>query len=119
MGGCVLETPKRTKQTLIPVACGNANPTACQHRLPTPISLATARFRRGNYPRQPPRPDRINASVQPELAGRGVLLQSLRSELLSGPLAAVTHAIAELGSVGRTQLAVEYAYRQQSDGSVV
>jgi len=47
----------------------------------------------------------------PDFTGREDLLESLRSELCSGSPAAVTQAIVGLGGVGKTQLAIEYAYR--------
>ncbi|HUK42855.1 MAG TPA: FxSxx-COOH system tetratricopeptide repeat protein [Candidatus Bathyarchaeia archaeon] len=55
----------------------------------------------------------------PNFTGREDLLRSLRSALTSGRPAAVTQAIAGLGGVGKTQLAVEYAYRHKADYSVV
>lgn len=55
----------------------------------------------------------------PNFTGRKELLKSLRDALTSGRTAAVTQAIAGLGGVGKTQLAVEYAYRHKSDYSLV
>jgi len=55
----------------------------------------------------------------PNFTGREELLRSLRAALTSGRPAAVTQAIAGLGGVGKTQLAVEYAYRHKSYYSVV
>ena len=51
--------------------------------------------------------------------GRTGPLDSLRSALTSGRPAAVTQAIAGLGGVGKTQLALEYAYRNASDYAIV
>jgi tetratricopeptide (TPR) repeat protein len=51
--------------------------------------------------------------------GRGELLESLHAALTSGRTAAVTQAISGLGGVGKTQLAVEYAYRHLADYSIV
>jgi len=55
----------------------------------------------------------------PHFTGRSELLQSLRSALNSGKPAAVTQAVHGLGGVGKTQLAVEYAYRHASDYNLV
>jgi tetratricopeptide (TPR) repeat protein len=51
--------------------------------------------------------------------GRAQLLVDLHSALASGKSAAVTQAIGGLGGVGKTQLAIEYAYRFASDYSLV
>ena len=55
----------------------------------------------------------------PNFTGRDELLRNLRAALTSGRTAAVTQAISGLGGVGKTQLAVEYAYRHKTDYSVV
>lgn len=47
----------------------------------------------------------------PNFTGREELLQNLRAALASEQSAALTQAIHGLGGVGKTQLAVEYAYR--------
>ncbi|MGH7453871.1 MAG: TIR domain-containing protein, partial [bacterium] len=47
----------------------------------------------------------------PNFTGREELLQNLRTALASKQSAALTQAIHGLGGVGKTQLAVEYAYR--------
>jgi hypothetical protein len=47
----------------------------------------------------------------PHFTGRVTLLAALRTALTSGQPAALTQAISGLGGVGKTQLAVEYAYR--------
>jgi tetratricopeptide (TPR) repeat protein len=51
--------------------------------------------------------------------GRQELLESLHSTLMSGKPAALTQAIAGLGGVGKTQMALEYAYRYRSEYDVV
>jgi hypothetical protein len=55
----------------------------------------------------------------PNFTGREELLESLRAALTSDRTAAVTQAISGLGGVGKTQLAVEYAYRHTADYSTV
>ncbi len=56
----------------------------------------------------------------PNFTGRVELLDALRSELASGRAAALTtQAIYGLGGVGKTQTAIEYAYRHQTDYDVV
>ena len=51
--------------------------------------------------------------------GREIILTDLRKALSSGKPAALTQAISGLGGIGKTQIALEYAYRHQSDYDVV
>jgi len=51
--------------------------------------------------------------------GRKRLLADLHSALQSGKLAALTQALTGLGGVGKTQLALEYAYRHAEEYQVV
>ena len=55
----------------------------------------------------------------PNFTGRESLLAELLAALTSGQPAALTQAISGLGGVGKTQLAVEYAYRHAADYDVV
>ncbi|MBI3697510.1 MAG: TIR domain-containing protein, partial [Acidobacteria bacterium] len=55
----------------------------------------------------------------PNFTGRDDLLTALRDALASGRPAALTQAIHGLGGVGKTQLAVEYAYRHAAEYSIV
>jgi len=55
----------------------------------------------------------------PNFTGRETLLEDLRKALTAGHAAAVTQAISGLGGVGKTQLAVEHAYRFASDYDLV
>ena len=55
----------------------------------------------------------------PNFTGREALLASLHDALRSGEPAALTQAIAGLGGVGKTQLAIEYAYRYKTDYDLV
>jgi hypothetical protein len=55
----------------------------------------------------------------PNFTGREEMLADLRAALTSGQAAALTQAIHGLGGVGKTQLAIEYAYRHRADYSVV
>lgn len=54
----------------------------------------------------------------PNFTGRGQLLEDLRQSLLEGKTAALT-ALHGLGGVGKTQLALEYAYRFAPDYDLV
>ena len=54
-----------------------------------------------------------------DFTGREEILESVRSKLSSGSRAAVTQAIAGLGGVGKTQLAIEYAYRHAAEYDAV
>jgi tetratricopeptide (TPR) repeat protein len=55
----------------------------------------------------------------PHFTGREDLLDSLHLALVSGKPAALTQAIAGLGGVGKTQLAVEYAHRHRGEYDLV
>lgn len=55
----------------------------------------------------------------PNFTGRGEILESLRKSLVSGAPTALTQAIAGLGGVGKTQLAIEYAYRYADEYDVL
>ena len=55
----------------------------------------------------------------PNFTGREDLLARLRDSLISNQHAALTQAIHGLGGVGKTQLAVEYAYRHEQDYALV
>jgi hypothetical protein len=51
--------------------------------------------------------------------GRSEVIARLQEELQSGPAAAVTQAIAGLGGIGNTQIALEYCYREAASYRVV
>jgi tetratricopeptide (TPR) repeat protein len=51
--------------------------------------------------------------------GREELLSELRQRVISQPAALVPHALHGLGGVGKTQLAIEYAYRYAHEYQVV
>lgn len=55
----------------------------------------------------------------PNFTGREELLQSLYTSLSSGEYAALTQAMYGLGGVGKTQTAIEYAYRYANDYDAV
>jgi len=55
----------------------------------------------------------------PNFTGRQGLLDDLRESVTSGRPAALTQAISGMGGVGKTQLAVEYAYRYRDDYAAV
>jgi TIR domain/NB-ARC domain len=55
----------------------------------------------------------------PNFTGRSDVIARLQKELQSGQAAAVTQAIAGLGGIGKTQLALEYCYREASSYRVV
>jgi tetratricopeptide (TPR) repeat protein len=55
----------------------------------------------------------------PNFTGREELLTDLQTALTSGQHAALTQAISGLGGVGKTQLAVEYAYRYATEYDIV
>ncbi len=55
----------------------------------------------------------------PNFTGREEILGQLGKRLKSGGPAALVQAIAGLGGVGKTQIAIEYAYRHKDDYDVV
>ena len=55
----------------------------------------------------------------PNFTGRDRLLKDLRAVLTSWKPAALTQAITGLGGAGKTQLALEYAYRHAGDYAIV
>jgi Tfp pilus assembly protein PilF len=55
----------------------------------------------------------------PNFTGRADLLEAIEKALASGQRAALTQVIAGLGGVGKTQLAVEYAYRHAAQYQAV
>jgi tetratricopeptide (TPR) repeat protein len=55
----------------------------------------------------------------PNFTEPGQRLTEIRDALLSGKPAALTQALAGLGGVGKTQLALEYAYRHAGDYAIV
>ena len=74
---------------------------------------------RPRFPGALPRVWNVPHQRNPSFTGRERLLESLRTALTSGKPAAVTQAIAGLGGVGKTQLALEYAYRYAPEYEVV
>jgi tetratricopeptide (TPR) repeat protein len=55
----------------------------------------------------------------PNFTGREEELKALRASLLAGETAALVQAITGLGGIGKTQLALEYAYRHGGDYDAV
>jgi tetratricopeptide (TPR) repeat protein len=80
-----------------------------------PTSGSSRRERRGDLPAIwigiPPR--------NPHFTGREDLLRDIRERLTSKVTALVPHALHGHGGVGKTHLAIEYAYRYQSDYDLV
>jgi hypothetical protein len=54
-----------------------------------------------------------------QFAGRADIIARLAGELRSGTAAAVTQAIAGLGGIGKTQLALEYCYRHRDSYKII
>jgi tetratricopeptide (TPR) repeat protein len=83
---------------------------------PTPAPTSSPNFP-GKWPLQWTIPYNRN----PFFTGREQLLQSLRDQLLKGNTMALTQpqAISGLGGIGKTQTAIEYAYRYEKQYSYV
>ncbi|MBI3912798.1 MAG: tetratricopeptide repeat protein [Chloroflexi bacterium] len=104
------------KKMLAGVQRGRAKPqTAPQFPSATPATIPPPR----RFPAQMPAIWNLPHQRNPNFTGRAQLLDDLRGTLVLGKTAAVTQAIHGLGGVGKTQLAVEYAYRHASDYDLV
>jgi tetratricopeptide (TPR) repeat protein len=62
---------------------------------------------------------RVSFHRNPNFTGREALLAQVAENLAAGENTAVTQAIAGLGGVGKTQLALEFCYRQRNDYDLV
>jgi tetratricopeptide (TPR) repeat protein len=71
------------------------------------------------FPSGLPRICNVPSLRNPVFTGRSEVLEELTVSLGEGTATAITQAIAGLGGVGKTSLAVEYAYRQQPHFDVV
>ena len=97
-----------------------ASVSLCLEALNHPSSLdGLARARDAALPRSASRIRRVLHQRNPNFTGREALLARLERELASGRPTAVTQAISGLGGVGKSQLALEYAYRHDSMYDVV
>jgi tetratricopeptide (TPR) repeat protein len=83
---------------------------------PTPASTSSP-----NFPGKWPLQWNIPYNRNPFFTGREQLLQSLREQLLKGNTMALTQpqAISGLGGIGKSQTAIEYAYRYEKQYSYV
>ena len=97
-----------------------AKPTT-PSRFPGKAAPAPPRTPPPNFPGKWPLQLNIPYSRNPFFTGRETLLQSLRDQLLSGNTMALTQtqAISGLGGIGKTQTAIEYAYRHQQQYSYI
>ncbi|CAN5551905.1 hypothetical protein BH24GEM3_BH24GEM3_10770 [soil metagenome] len=74
---------------------------------------------RPRFPGTPPPVWNVPHPRNPNFTGRDELLEQLHTDLTSGHAGAVPQAIAGLGGIGKTQLALEYAYRHTGDYDLV
>ncbi|MFE0462483.1 FxSxx-COOH system tetratricopeptide repeat protein [Kitasatospora sp. NPDC058965] len=94
------------------------DPTTTHTGGPQVSSLATAVSVEGERPAQP----RVWGGIpprNPNFTGRLALLALLEDRLRQGTTAVLPEAIHGMGGVGKTQLAIEYAYRHQADYDIV
>ncbi|WP_216587823.1 FxSxx-COOH system tetratricopeptide repeat protein [Streptomyces brasiliscabiei] len=82
---------------------------------PAAIGLAAA----ARLPGTPPQVIGGRPQRNAVFTGRRTLIERLRDSLLSGTTAVLPQALYGLGGVGKTQLALEYAYRFESDYDLV
>ena len=73
----------------------------------------------GRFPGALPSAWKVPHIRNPNFIGRDTLLDKVRASLISGHPAALIQTITGLGGVGKTQLAVEYAYRYNGKYEVV
>jgi tetratricopeptide (TPR) repeat protein len=91
-----------------------ARPAAPSEPPPFPVKEPPLR-----YPGALPAIWEVRLRRNPNFTGRDPLLGQLHAALRHGGAAALTQAIHGLGGVGKTQLALEYAYRYSSDYDLV
>ena len=83
--------------------------------VPFPSTVPVSTRARQIFPGILPAIWNIPEARNPHFTGRDEALRRLHEDLRSGKQAAITQAISGLGGVGKTQLALEYAYRHASD----
>ncbi|MEO3765033.1 FxSxx-COOH system tetratricopeptide repeat protein [Streptomyces sp. B5E4] len=102
----------------LPSASPTASPTSAAGEGASPMSTTPQRTLEGERAARP----RIWGNLPPRnqnFTGRDELLALLEQRLQEGTTTVLPEAIHGMGGVGKTQLAIEYAYRHQSEYDIV
>ncbi len=86
-----------------------------------PVFPGQKKKNKPSFPNKRPRLWNIPYDRNPFFTGRNDIIQKIRDQLTSGSSAAIsqTKVISGLGGIGKTQIAVEYAYRYRGEYNAV
>jgi len=108
---------REVRQRLVDLAGGKRGiAPVSAHSASAPARLPK---RRPLFPGAAPRIWNVPFSRNPNFAGRNQLLEDVASSLANGRPVALMQAIHGLGGVGKRQIAIEFAYRQEAEYDAV